>query len=245
MPFPDGTWRATVKDGVVTAQYLTLDQRVYTITPHELFKSFLLEEIRLTMNGSSTLFPSESDPGWRTGLIKAKEDTARVRENANTNARMIYQLGKTEKTVRYIPTTLLAPEVKHTDTLDNGSKATWIPVLIPNAGLTIQGWCRADVVDVVATSEDDKPAAPAIPVEPTPETLITPPALVPSPAPEPPSIDLRQDLEALDIIIRQLEDELSEINHQLVKIDSRLRLLQNIRKDIAKLVSPEPHKEIA
>lgn len=241
MPFPDGTWSATVKAGIVTAQYLTLDQRVYNITPHETFKSFLLEEIRMTLQGSSTLFPSESDPGWRTGLIKAKEDTARVRANANTDAQIIYQFGKVETTVRYIPVTLLAPEVKHTDTLPSGVKVTWIPILLPKNGETVNAWVREDVVDVQATSEDDKP------VEATRETIITPPALVPPsmPIPEPPSIDLKQDLEALDIIIKQLEDELSEINHQLVKIDSRLRLLQNIRKDIAKLVSPEPAKEIA
>lgn len=251
MPFPDGVWSAIIKNGEVVAQYLTIDGRTYVIGAiNNVFRLSLLEEFRLTLQGSSTLFPSDTDPGWRTGLIKAKEDTARVRQNANTNAAILYQFGKEEVAIRYIPVTLLAPEVTHTDTKADGSKATWIPIRLPKNGEVIDAWVREDVVIVQPTSEDDKPAAP---VEPTPETFIppvdvgitTPPAIVPAPTPEPPTLDLKSDMEALDVIIKQLEDELSEINHQLVKIDNRLRLLQNVRKDIAKLVTPEATKEIA
>jgi hypothetical protein len=78
----------------------------------------------------------------------------------------------------------------------------------------IIGYASRDLLTIV-------PASP--PIEPDP--------------PAPTTVDLKQDRDVLDILIKQLEDELSDLNHAVAKVDTRLKLLRTVREDIIKLIA--------
>lgn len=66
------------------------------------------------------------------------------------------------------------------------------------------------------------------------------------PAPKPPPFDLRQHLTAIDALLAMaqrerhpLVDELSSVQHKLATLDTRIRLLEVMRDDIAPLIDPD------
>lgn len=189
-----------------------------------------------SMASVTTLFPASTDPRMRPALLKSTGTTTNLRRYPNRESDSVL-LFKTA-TATYIPAGLLTEQEKHVDQLDDGKFATWLPAYLSVDDRTYSGWVRDNAVLIQPLPLETPPAPP--------------PIVAPMPEPELPTIDWGQDLAAIDAMLAVAEKEratvverVSEANHQLDSVDTRIRLLHLLRDDISKLLPPDEMKASA
>lgn len=170
--------------------------------------------------------PSPGDSRYEDALFETTGGNTILREYPTVTSRDLTRI--VESVVRYIPAEKLTDDERHTDQLDDGTFAVWLPTLLGN----LVGYVRADVVKISPR-----------PTEP-PED---------EPPPLPPEVILKQDVAFLKALIKETEQELdpareqlhhwTHVNARLVKrIDGLNLIITDLETFISKAVLTA-HKE--